>query len=78
VIGGVYIAGGRCHHVGAVAGAISLVALVGVLMASNMPEYGRSITYGVIILVLLLLYGRDEAEEQLYLHFDVMRNLCLF
>jgi hypothetical protein len=27
----------------------------------NMPEYGRSITYGVIILLLLLLYGREEA-----------------
>jgi len=28
----------------------------------NMPEYGRSIIYGVIILVLLLLYGREEGE----------------
>jgi len=62
VIGGVYIAGGRGHYVGAVAGAITLVTLVSVLMALNMPEYGRSITYGVIILALLLLYGR-EADE---------------
>jgi ribose transport system permease protein len=62
VIGGVYIAGGRGHYVGAVAGAVSLVALVSVLMALNMPEYGRSITYGVIILMLLLLYGRESAE----------------
>jgi len=63
VIGGVYIAGGRGHYVGAAAGAVTLVALVSVLMALNMPEYGRSITYGVIILLLLLLYGR-EAEER--------------
>jgi ribose transport system permease protein len=63
VIGGVYIAGGRGHYIGAVAGAVSLVALVSVLMALNMPEYGRSITYGVIILVLLLLYGRENAES---------------
>jgi ribose transport system permease protein len=63
VIGGVYIAGGRGHYIGAVAGAITLVALVSVLMAINMPEYGRSITYGVIILALLLLYGR-EADER--------------
>jgi ribose transport system permease protein len=28
-----------------------------------MPEYGRSIIYGVIILVLLLLYGREDAER---------------
>jgi ribose transport system permease protein len=62
VIGGVYIAGGRGHYIGAVVGAISLVALVSVLMALNMPEYGRSITYGMIILLLLLLYGRESSE----------------
>ena len=63
VIGGLSIAGGRGHYVGTVAGAVSLVALVSVLMAMNMPEYGRSITYGVVILVLLLLYGREKAER---------------
>lgn len=62
VIGGVAILGGRGHYVGVVAGSISLVALVSVLMAMNMPEYGRSIIYGVIILVLLLLYGREAGE----------------
>ena len=50
-------------HEGAVAGAITLVTLVSVLMALNMPEYGRSITYGVIILALLLLYGREADES---------------
>ena len=62
VIGGVAILGGRGHYVGVVAGTVSLVALVSVLMALNMPQYGRSIIYGVIILGLLLLYGR-EAER---------------
>jgi ribose transport system permease protein len=62
VIGGVYILGGRGHYIGVVAGSISLVTLVSVLMAMNMPEYGRNIIYGVIILVLLLLYGREKAE----------------
>lgn len=63
VIGGVFIVGGRGHYVGAVAGAISLVALISVLMAMNMPEYGRSITYGLVILVLLLAYGRERVEQ---------------
>ena len=63
VIGGVYILGGRGYYIGVVAGAISLVALVSVLMAMNMPEYGRSIIYGIIILVLLLLYGREAGES---------------
>jgi ribose transport system permease protein len=62
VIGGVYILGGRGHYIGVVAGAISLVTLVSVLMAMNMPEYGRSIIYGIVILVLLLVYGRQEME----------------
>ncbi len=63
VIGGVYILGGRGHYIGSVAGSISLVALISVLNAMNMPEYGRSIIYGVIILVLLLLYGREAGER---------------
>ncbi len=62
VIGGVYILGGRGHYIGTVAGSISLVALVSVLMAMNMPEYGRNIIYGVIILALLLLYGREAGD----------------
>ena len=61
VIGGVYILGGRGSYVGAAAGAVTLVTLVSVLLTMNMPDYGRSITYGVIILFLLLLYGREEA-----------------
>ncbi|MDE2581796.1 MAG: ABC transporter permease [Rhodospirillales bacterium] len=62
VIGGVSILGGRGTYLGAAAGAASLTALVSVLLALNMPEYGRSIIYGVVILVLLLLYGREQRE----------------
>jgi ribose transport system permease protein len=60
VIGGVSILGGRGHYLGTVAGAISLVALISLLRAENMPEYGRSIIYGVAILVVLILFGREE------------------
>ncbi|HSU07174.1 MAG TPA: ABC transporter permease [Acetobacteraceae bacterium] len=63
VIGGVYILGGRGTYVGVVAGSVTLVALVSVLLALNMPDYGRSIVYGVIILGLLLAYGREEEER---------------
>src|SRR5215212_3532027 len=62
VIGGVYITGGRGHYLGVVAGSISLVVLISVLQAVNMPEYGRSIIYGVVILLILLLYGRERRE----------------
>ncbi len=63
VIGGVYMLGGRGHYLGAAAGAVTLVALVSVLLAMNMPDYGRNIIYGIVILLLLLLYGREEKEE---------------
>jgi len=62
VIGGVSILGGSGSYLGAAAGAASLTALVSVLLALNMPDYGRSIIYGVVILALLLLYGREQRE----------------
>jgi ribose transport system permease protein len=60
VIGGVNILGGRGSYLGVAAGAVSLTVLVSVLLALNMPDYVRSIAYGVVILVLLLAYGRDR------------------
>jgi len=60
VIGGISILGGRGNYLGTVAGAVSLVALISLLEAENMPDYGRSIVYGVAILVVLVLFGREE------------------
>jgi ribose transport system permease protein len=60
VIGGIYILGGRGHYLGAVGGAVTLTALVSVLLAKNMPDYGRNIVYGCTVLAILLLYGRGE------------------
>jgi ribose transport system permease protein len=62
VIGGVSILGGRGHYLGSLAGSITLVALVSVLLAENMPDWGRSVVYGVAILVILLLYGRERRQ----------------
>ncbi len=60
VIGGVSILGGRGHYLGALAGSITLVALVSVLLAENMPDWGRNVVYGLAILGILLLYGRER------------------
>jgi ribose transport system permease protein len=60
VIGGVSILGGRGSYLGTVAGSITLVALVSVLLAENMPDWGRNVVYGVSILFILLLYGRER------------------
>jgi ribose transport system permease protein len=62
VIGGTYILGGRGHYTGTVAGAIVLTALISVLLAKNAPDYARDIVYGVVILVILLFYGRQSEE----------------
>jgi ribose transport system permease protein len=62
VIGGTYILGGRGSYLGTVAGAIVLTALLSVLLAKNAPDYARDIVYGVVILVILLFYGRQKEE----------------
>jgi len=62
VIGGTYILGGRGHYLGTVAGAIVLTALISVLLAKSAPDYARDIVYGVVILAILLFYGRQTEE----------------
>jgi ribose transport system permease protein len=37
-------------------------ALVSVLLAKSAPDYARDIVYGVVILVIILLYGRQRGE----------------
>ncbi len=62
VIGGTYILGGRGNYLGTVAGAIVLTVLVSVLLSENAADYARDIVYGVVILAILLVYGRQRAE----------------
>lgn len=62
VIGGTSILGGRGNYWGSIAGAIFLVVLRAVLQQYNISEAGRSIVTGVVILVALLLYGREARE----------------
>jgi ribose transport system permease protein len=61
VIGGTFILGGTGlpRNCG---GAIVLTALVSVLLAKSAPDYARDIVYGVVILVIILLYGRQRGE----------------
>ncbi len=62
VIGGTSILGGRGNYWGTIAGAIFLVVLRAVLQEYTISEAGRSIATGVVILVALLLYGREARE----------------
>ncbi len=61
VLGGTSILGGRGSYLGTVAGVILITLLQSILSVMQMPESGRQIIYGVVIIVMLLLYGRERA-----------------
>lgn len=58
VLGGTSIQGGRGSYVGTALGAILIVLLQSVLSVIQMPEAGRQIIYGLVIVAMPLLYGR--------------------
>ncbi len=58
VLGGTSILGGKGSYLGTVAGVILITLLQSILSVMQMPEAGRQIIYGVVIVAMLLLYGR--------------------
>jgi ribose transport system permease protein len=58
VIGGTSILGGSGRVSGTVIGTVLIVLLQSVLSVMQMPEAGRQIIYGVVIIAMLLAYGR--------------------
>jgi ribose transport system permease protein len=61
VVGGTNILGGQGRYSGTVVGTILIVLLQSVLSVMQMPEAGRQIIYGLVIIVMLLVYGRSNA-----------------
>ena len=59
VLGGTSILGGRGNYIGTVAGVILITLLQSILSVMQMAEFGRQIIYGVVIVGMLLLYGRS-------------------
>ncbi|HYO31049.1 MAG TPA: ABC transporter permease [Thermomicrobiales bacterium] len=60
VVGGTSILGGRGKFIGTIGGALLLTVLVNVLTVENIPEAGRMIVQGVLILALLVAYASAE------------------
>ncbi len=58
VVGGTNILGGQGQFTGTVIGTVLIVLLASVLSVMQMPEAGRQIIYGLVIIVMLLVYGR--------------------
>ncbi len=64
VLGGTSILGGRGSYVGTIAGVSLIPLLQFILSLMQMAEFGRQIIYGVGILAMLLLYGREKRADQ--------------
>jgi ribose transport system permease protein len=60
VIGGSSILGGEGSYAGTIAGCITMELLQSLLPILSIPEAGRRIISGALILLLLLLYGRGR------------------
>jgi ribose transport system permease protein len=63
VLGGTSILGGRGSYLGTVAGVILITLIQSILSVIQMPEAGRQVIYGVVIVVMLLVYGRGERVQ---------------
>jgi ribose transport system permease protein len=60
VLGGTSILGGRGSYLGTVAGVSLITLLQSILSVMQIAEFGRQIIYGLVIIVMLLLYGRSN------------------
>jgi ribose transport system permease protein len=60
VLGGTNILGGRGSYLGTVAGVILITLLQSILSVMQIPEAARQVIYGLVIITMLLVYGRGE------------------
>jgi ribose transport system permease protein len=61
VLGGTRITGGRSHYLGILGGALLFTAMGSMLQTTSLPEAVRSIIYGTVLLLAVILL-RDQAE----------------
>ncbi|MCB0167433.1 MAG: ABC transporter permease [Anaerolineae bacterium] len=60
VVGGASILGGSGLYLGTIAGVIIVTLLESVLSLLQIPQSGRNIVFGLVILVMLFFYGRSS------------------
>ncbi|MGP1348394.1 MAG: ABC transporter permease [Stomatobaculum sp.] len=63
IIGGTAITGGKGGYIGTIAGAIIMTILEDFLTIINIPDAGRQIMQGVIILILVFFYSREKLKR---------------
>lgn len=64
VIGGTLMSGGSGTYFGTMAGALVLTLITSLLTTLQLPEAARQVVYGLILLALLSVYGRQKALRQ--------------
>lgn len=64
VVGGTSILGGSGKYIGTIAGVIIIRLLDGALNIVQVPPAMKDITFGLVILVMLFLYGRGEKVRE--------------
>jgi ribose transport system permease protein len=64
VLGGTSILGGRGRYLGTVAGVILITLLQSILSVMQIEEFGRHVIYGVVIIAMLLIYGRGRRHSE--------------
>jgi ribose transport system permease protein len=63
VIGGTNILGGQGKFSGTVVGTMLIVLLQSMLQVMDMPEAGRQVIYGLVIIAMLLVYRRGAVAR---------------
>ena len=63
VIGGTSISGGSGSYVGTILGVIFITYLNSILSVLQVPEAGRQILFGLIIIIMMISYSRRREER---------------
>lgn len=63
VLGGTHILGGRGTYLGTVVGVVLITLLQSILSVMQIPEMGRQVAYGLVIIAMLLVYGRGRRHS---------------
>ena len=59
-VGGTLLSGGKGSYFGTMAGAIVIQLITSLLTTMQLPEAIQQIVYGLILVILLIVYGREK------------------
>jgi ribose transport system permease protein len=63
VVGGTSIIGGSGGYIGTIAGSIIMTVITSLLTIIKIPESGRQVAQGLIILIVVFIYGREKLKR---------------